>query len=223
MLIEGNAMKTSQWLIAALATTLMSGHAIAADIYEPYAPVPEVITYDEAHIWTGFYAGVHAGFGLLDTQDSLGLGTENNRTPLGGIHAGFNYQYGSFVFGLEADATALNIDEDRDLPNADLKANWMGSARARIGYAFDQVMFYGTGGFSLARVEASSNAIARSDSHIHTGYVLGGGVEFMVSDNWVFGGEYLRHELGSETYVLNNTFDSEGNFDAFRVRASYQF
>lgn len=68
---------------------------------------PDVITYDGAHDWTGFYAGVHAGFGLLDTQDSLGLGEENIRTPLTGVHAGFNYQLGSFVFGLEADATAL--------------------------------------------------------------------------------------------------------------------
>lgn len=216
-------MTTSQWLIATLATTLISSHAIAADIYEPYAPVPDVISYDGAHIWTGFYAGVHAGFGLLDTQDTLGLGSENMRTPVGGIHAGFNYQFGSFVFGLEADATALNVDEDRDLPYSDLKADWMGSARARIGYAFDQVMVYGTGGFSLARAEAISNTNGVSDTNVHTGYVLGGGVEFMVSDNWALGGEYLRHEFGSETYVLNNTFDSEGNFDAFRVRASYQF
>lgn len=216
-------MKHTAQFFTILAATLVASPALTADSYEPYAPVPDVISYDEAHVWTGFYAGFHAGFGLLDTQDTQNLGTENNGTPLGGIHAGFNYQYGSFVFGLEADATALNIDEDRDLPNSDLKASWMGSARARIGYAFDQVMFYGTGGFSLAHAEASSNAIARSDSHVHTGYVLGAGVEFMVSDNWVLGGEYLRHEFGSETYVLNNTFDSEGNFDAFRIRASYSF
>lgn len=52
---------------------------------------------------------------------------------------------------------------------------------------------------------------------------LGAGVDFMVSDNWILGAEYLRHEFSEETYVLNNTFDSEGNFDVFRIRASYAF
>lgn len=112
---------------------------------------------------------------------------------------------------------------DRDLPYSDLQADWMGSARARIGYAFDQVMFYGTGGISLAHAEAISNTNGSRDSHVHTGFVLGGGVEFMVSDHWVLGAEYLRHEFSEETYVLNNTFGSEGNFDAFRIRASYAF
>lgn len=216
-------MKISHRLIAILATTLMSGSALAADVGMGYLVEPEVITYDEVHNWTGFYAGVHAGFGLLDTQDTLGLGGNNMRTPLGGIHAGYNHQFGSFVFGLEVDATALNVDSDRDAPNADLKVNWMGSARARVGYAFDQVMFYGTGGFSIARAEVSSNVNNSQQTQNHTGYVFGAGVEFMVSDNWVLGAEYLRHEFSEETYVLNSTFDSDGNFDAFRLRVSYAF
>lgn len=216
-------MKISHRMLAILAATLTSGSALAADVSVGYTPVPDVIAYDSAPIWTGFYAGVHAGFGLLDTQDTLGLGGNNMRTPLGGVHAGYNHQFGSFVFGLEADATAVNVDSNPDAPNADLTVNWMGSVRARVGYAFDQVMFYGTGGFSMARAEVSSNVDSSRQTQDHTGYVLGAGVEFMVSDNWALGAEYLRHEFSEETYVLNNTFDSDGNFDAFRLRVSYAF
>lgn len=184
--------------------------------------VPDVIAYGES-LWSGFYAGVHGGFGLLDTQDSLGLGGENYRTPIGGAHAGFNYQYGSFVFGLEADVSAINIDQDADAPFADLKADWFGSARARVGYAFDQVLFYATAGGVLAHAEAISNANGSSDENIHNGYVVGAGVEFFVSQDWAIGAEYLRYELNEETYRLNSTFQSDGNFDAFRLRVSYAF
>lgn len=216
-------MKMSHRMLAIFAATLTSGSALAADVSVGYTPVPDVIAYDSAPIWTGFYAGVHAGFGLLDTQDTLGFGGENMRTPVGGVHGGFNYQFGNYVFGVEVDVSATDVDEDFDAPTPDVASNWMGTARARIGYAFDQVMFYGTGGFSAARAKASSNVDGSSQSHVHNGYVLGGGVEFMVSDNWRLGAEYLRHEFGAETYVLNNTFDSEGNFDAFRLRVSYTF
>lgn len=214
-------MKISHRMATILAATLVSGSSLAADA--DYASVPDVITYDSAPLWMGFYAGVHAGFGLLDTQTSDNLGSENVRTPLGGVHAGYNHQFGNFVLGAEADFTLLDIDGDDDAPAADIISNWHASVRARVGYAFDRVMFYGTGGFSMASVELTSNVDGSSQSETHNGYVLGAGVEFMVSDNWVLGGEYLRHEFDEKTYVLNTTFQGEGNFDAFRVRASYAF
>lgn len=215
--------KTIFTTIGFIAVPLLATTVYAADHGTiGYDVVPDVISYENSP-WTGFYAGVHGGFGLLDTQGSGGIGGENYRTPVGGAHFGFNYQVGSFVFGLEADLSAINIDEDLDLPNADVKADWLGSARARVGYTFDQVMFYATGGGVLAHAESISNTNGSSDDNVHNGYVLGAGIEVFVSQDWVIGAEYLRYELSEETYRLATTVQSQGNFDAFRLRVSYAF
>jgi outer membrane immunogenic protein len=202
-----------------LATTTYAADQVAVN----YDFTPGVIAYEDS-LWTGFYAGVHGGFGLLDTQGSDGLDGENYRTPIGGAHVGFNYQVGSFVFGLEADVSAINIDEDLNLPFADVKADWIGSARARVGYTFDQIMIYATGGGALAHAESISNTNGSSDENIHKGYVLGVGVEVFVSQDWAIGAEYLRYELDEEAYQFATTrVRSQGNFDAFRLRVSYAF
>lgn len=215
--------KTIYATIGFVSGSLLSTAAYTADhTTVDYEVIPDVISYEDS-LWTGFYAGVHGGFGLLDTQDSLGLGGENFSTPVGGAHGGFNYEFGSLVVGLEADFTATNVDVDADLPFADLKADWLASARARVGYTFDQVMFYATGGGALAHAESTSNTNGSSDDNIHKGYVVGAGVEVFVSHDWAIGAEYLRYEFGEETYQLNTTIESEGNFDAFRLRVSYAF
>ncbi|MFN3170724.1 MAG: outer membrane protein [Hyphomicrobiales bacterium] len=216
--------KTFYATIGFVSGSLLSTAAYTADhTTVDYEVIPDVISYQDS-LWTGFYAGVHGGFGLLDTQGSDGIDGENYRTPIGGAHAGFNYQVGSFVLGLEADVSAINIDEDLDTPFADVKADWIGSARARVGYAFDQVMFYATGGGALAHAESTSNTSGVSDDNIHKGYVLGAGVEVFVSHDWVIGAEYLRYELDEEAYQFATTrVRSQGNFDAFRLRVSYAF
>jgi outer membrane immunogenic protein len=215
--------KTFYATIGFVSGSLLSTAAYTADhTTVDYEVIPDVISYQDS-LWTGFYAGVHGGFGLLDTQGSGGIGGENYRTPIGGAHAGFNYQVGSFVFGLETDFSAISIDEDLDLPNSDVKADWIGSARARVGYTFDQVMFYATGGGVLAHAESISNTNGSRDENIHKGFVVGAGVEVFVSQDWAIGAEYLRYELSEKTYRLATTIQSEGNFDAFRLRVSYAF
>lgn len=215
--------KTIYTTFGFIAGSLLATTAYGADhTAVNYEFTPDVISYEDS-LWTGFYAGVHGGFGLLDTQGSDGINGENYRTPIGGAHAGFNYQVGSFVIGLEADVSAINVDEDLDSPFADVKADWIGSARARVGYTFDQVLFYATGGGALAHAESTSNISGANDDNVHKGYVLGAGVEVFVSHDWAIGAEYLRYEFGEETYQLNTPVQSQGNFDAFRLRVSYAF
>lgn len=217
--MKKTAIATFSFIVGPLlATTTYAADQAAVN----YDFTPDVIAYEDS-LWAGFYAGVHGGFGLLDTQDTLSGGGENYRTPVGGVHAGFNYQVGNFVVGLEADMSAINVDEDPDLPFTDVKADWVGSARARVGYAFDQVLFYATAGGVLGHAESISNVNGASDDNIHKGYVLGAGVEVFVSEDWIIGADYSRYEFGEETYRLNSTFQSQGNFDAFRLRVSYAF
>ena len=77
---------------------------------------------------------------------------------------GFNYQMGSLVLGVEGDLEATNARGGfkdaggRPRPAFDpggivrVKQDWQGSVRARIGYAFDRFMIYGTGGVAFSEL-----------------------------------------------------------------------
>ena len=69
----------------------------------------------------------------------------------------------------------------------------MGTVRGRVGYAFDQVLIYGTGGYAWAdnRMTASALGVSVSDSHFHSGWTVGAGVEVMFAPKWSVKAEYL--------------------------------
>ena len=87
----------------------VSGAAMAADLSRPVYKAPPAgalpVTYD----WTGFYVGGHIGYGWADKswQDLVGFGTVSHKADgfLGGGQAGFNYQIGMFVLGVEGDVS----------------------------------------------------------------------------------------------------------------------
>ena len=76
--------------------------------------------------------------------------------------------------------------------------------RGRLGYAFDRVLAYGTGGFAYANVNTSVNIgppanISTNSSQFRTGYVFGGGLEVAVTNNVLLRAEYLRAELNEKS------------------------
>ena len=100
-------------LVGLAGATMFGGAAMAADISRPVYKAPPAgalpVTYD----WTGFYVGGHVGYGWAekDWQDGFGLRTSRT-TPngfLGGGQAGFNYQIGQFVLGVEGDFSWTGI------------------------------------------------------------------------------------------------------------------
>src|ERR1700744_4420967 len=107
-------------LLGLLASAMLApATAYAADLSpaapEPQAPIEVVLPFS----WTGFYAGVNAGYGFggndragvhLDNVFLGDVGTLENSGFLGGVQAGYNYQTGSFVFGLEAEFQGSAIE-----------------------------------------------------------------------------------------------------------------
>jgi len=100
---------------AALLATTVAG--AAADMSMPLKAPP--IPY---FTWDGFYLGVNAGYGWGDNQwTSQGIielpgATTSNFNPstnhvLGGVQAGANYQFGTWVAGIEADVMAFGARE----------------------------------------------------------------------------------------------------------------
>lgn len=173
-------MKKILSLCAALAVLSIAPAAHAADmpirgpIYK-YAPPPAPVFN-----WTGFYVGGHLGYGFTDDLDGF----------LGGFQLGYNWQFSpNIVFGIEADISGTDIN---GLPfGIPAHIDYIGTARARIGYAWDRTMIYGTGGFAFSR--ASAGGVHDTD----TGWVIGGGLEWAYSNQWSAKAEYLYHDLGA--------------------------
>ncbi len=190
--------------------------------------------------WTGPYVGVHLGYGWgnADTDFSPRPNSFTDLAPttlspdpsgvFGGLQAGYNYQMGCWVFGLETDFSGSGIsgtDTVSPIPRqagstflgagtltAHEDINWFGTLRPRIGYTvMPTLLLYGTGGLAYGNVSYSANTNFRppqtnesypvSFSTTKVGWTAGGGLEYAVCRNWTVKAEYLFIDLGSETAV----------------------
>lgn len=226
-------MKHTHTILAALAAILMSGPALAADL-----PVKAPVQMAPAPIpnWTGFYLGLHGGYGEGHTSSDAPF-TETGVTftslvdtpaPKGfifGGQAGYNWQYQSVVGGLEIDfsgadingssSSTATINEVTFTATVDAKIDELASARARIGFLFvPNVLFYGTGGAAWAHSSADISFVTAGRTFAETanvnnfGWVAGGGLEAKVWDHLLARVEYLHYDFGKSTY--NFPLDSIG-------------
>jgi outer membrane immunogenic protein len=185
---------------AAVAGVFLSTGAEAADLpARAVAPGPYVAAVP-AFTWTGFYAGVNAGYafgggrGFYDpTYGTVTGSSGDNGGFVGGGQVGFNYQLtpgSGFVIGLEADLQYAKLGSNDvayvigSTPYYDVGSSldWFGTVRGRLGYAFDRVLVYGTAGFAFGGGSANGSYASAypytlSDS-IRSGYAAGGGVEY---------------------------------------------
>jgi len=240
-------------LVSTAVVVAFSAPALAQD--QTAVPVDSVLPYS----WTGFYAGAHAGYGWGSQHDNLSVPTGggapddsfNANGAVGGLHAGYNAQIDSIVFGLEADIDLSGISgsthasvvgaEGSTISRLSLSSSWQGSVRARIGYAFDRLLIYGTGGvaFGDAKVSGSvensieafdirSGAYSGSQTQTLVGWTAGGGVEYAFDDHWSARFEARYTDFGKASYRLvgpGGTLRFKSGFDETMalVGVSYRF
>ena len=162
--------------IAAILLLGATGAATAADIPRK-APAYYAPSYYD---WTGFYIGANAGYGFVENSGPKGF--------IGGGQLGYNWQTGRLVFGIEGDIqyTAMKQEETVGAVTATAKVQSFATARGRLGYAFDRLLVYGTGGFAYTKTDLSltSGAASISDSKWSSGWTAGGGLEWAAWDRW---------------------------------------
>ncbi|TJV00334.1 MAG: porin family protein [Mesorhizobium sp.] len=211
-----------------LATTVLmglSGGAYAADaiVSEPIAA-----SFD----WTGAYIGVNAGggFGKFKYDPNFGTGLDLTASGfLGGVQAGYNWQSGQMVYGVEADfqgsAVKASISGIGGPGTAlETKIDWFGTVRARIGYTpVDRFLVYGTGGFAYGHDKTTFGA-GGDFSKTKTGWTVGAGVEYAINTNWTIKSEYLYTDLGKSTFTVGpSSIDVTDKFHVVRVGLNYKF
>ena len=201
---RGQNMK--QLLLAGVAAVSVASAASAADMQaRPYKAPPPAAMISPAYNWSGFYLGAMGGWGGGGNGGSGGFG---------GGTVGYNWQFpgSQFVFGVEVDAAGASLkDSFTDdlggglLITQDSKINSFGSVTGRAGFAMDALLLYAKGGFAWANNKTTISVpllgASSSDSHTHTGYTLGGGLEYLFSPSWSAKAEYMYTNLGSENII----------------------
>jgi outer membrane immunogenic protein len=184
---------TSRSIALAALVALAPLSAKAADMPYP-GPYPQATYYT----WNGYYAGFNVGYGWgRSTWEAIAFTAD----PAGwqaGFTLGANWQAGNIVYGIEGDIDFSNMSQSGACGafTCETKNGWLGTARLRIGYAFDRFLPYVTGGLAAGDVKASSPAFAGSHS-TQFGWTIGAGIEAAISASWTAKLEYLYVDLGS--------------------------
>jgi outer membrane immunogenic protein len=183
--------------------------------------------------WTGAYFGANIGGAWGDSRarepdvqpsgffnapgDTFTAGTHG---VTGGAQAGYNWQMNQFVAGVEGDFGYLGFNGQQSSSSfagtfVSSTGGVYGTFRGRVGFAFDRVLIYATGGGMVADVGAGvSNPLNTppnftdailftGKTNMQTGWTLGGGVEVAVANGWSLKGEYLHFDLGTKRVVAN--------------------
>ena len=172
-------------------------------------PLPPIATPVE-ELWTGPYVGVQAGLGTTQLAFQ-GTPQVDLSGPVYGVHAGFLYDFGSIVAGIEGDYNLANISGEFD-GNAEITELY--HAKLRLGYDAGSLLIYGTAGYAYTTIELFDGSSVYSGN----GVFYGAGADYMISSNWTAGAEVLLHEF--------DDLDGSGfGFDLTTVQArvSYHF
>lgn len=197
-------------IAAAVSAACVTSASFAADL--PPAPVYRAPPVVAAYNWSGFYLGGHGGWG---TGDASASSAGFSRSPsidgwFGGGQAGYNWQgAGSpWVFGIEADISGGDIGGSQAFLGTTVSTSLdlFGTVRGRIGYAFDGVMVYGTGGWAWGKNKVTLTApgiLTASDTASLSGWTVGGGIEWAVFDSWTAKVEYLYLSYSNSDALSN--------------------
>jgi outer membrane immunogenic protein len=192
--------------------------------------------------WTGIYVGGNLGYGWSDPTSRTSntvtdtafnssvlvpLNPSEYTTPnngwIGGITAGYNYQFGRNILGIESDFEWSGAGGNTQIsaicsgffaapPNCSYsqgqKLDWLATIRGRVGFVvIPETMIYGTGGVAFGHVGVAyslqSNTFAglytanAATSATETGWVVGAGIESAIMPDWLVRLEVLHYDLGT--------------------------
>ena len=197
-----------KFLLSAVALSALAAPAFAADMpARTYSKAPVYTPPQAIYNWTGFYIGGHVG-GAFSQSNSL---EGNDGRFLGGVQGGFDYQFApSFVAGIEAqyswmDRNTTNFGFPGATVVSSAGANQLGSVTGRLGYTWGPALLYAKGGYAWKGsndIGVSNAGLAlpfATSGNAKDGYTVGGGLEYMFTQNWSAKVEYQYYNFGNTT------------------------
>ena len=165
-----------------------------------------------AYSWAGPYLGANLGH-------QWGSVSNNPTSPsgfVGGVQAGYSFQSGQWVFGVEGDIQATGADDT--FAPWKFSNPWFGTVRGRAGFALDNILFYGTVGLAFGELRAET--FGWTESHTSVGWTAGVGAEFGLAQNWRARIEYLFIDLSASQFAITGV---SNGFSAGVVRAGVNY
>ncbi len=198
------ALAAAGWTVSAHAADMNYGARAPYTVNQPL----------NAYSWAGPYLGANLGYawGTVDNNPAKPSGFS------GGVQAGYNWQTGPWVFGAEGDIQATGASDT--FAPWKFSNPWFGTVRGRVGYAFNNVMFFGTGG--LAFGELRGETFGLSETHTKAGWTVGAGTEFGLTQNWSAKIEYLYVDLANSNFTITGASNGY-RFGLLRAGVNYRF
>ncbi|HGC5811911.1 TPA: outer membrane protein [Legionella pneumophila] len=208
--------------IAAMSLIFISEMSYAKGSF-PAAVATKRSTTDVTKKWTGLYGGLNIGGIFNDAEldaNHLGFVSPNGTcdkdsdfsSVFPGLQLGYAHQFDSrVVLGIEGDFT-YNIKKtgrsvcvcDPDVSVADqftIKNRLQGSLRGRIGYTLENHLLpYMMAGESLAHLGINyrnEGGDYYSKNSTRAGWLVGGGLEWAISQTWSIRAEYFYTDYGN--------------------------
>ncbi|WP_164718784.1 MULTISPECIES: outer membrane protein [Bradyrhizobium] len=202
LVVGAAALVAAGWTASAEAADLNYGQRAPYTVNQPL----------NAYSWAGPYLGGNIGYewGSVDNNPSKPSGF------VGGVQAGYNFQNGPWVFGVEGDIQVSGADDT--FAPWKFSNPWFGTLRGRAGYAFNNVLFYGTAG--LAFGELRGQTFGWAESHTTAGWTIGGGAEVGLAPNWSAKLEYLYIDLSTSQFAITGV---SNGYSASVVRAGVNY
>jgi outer membrane immunogenic protein len=211
---------------AAVGVVGLAHNAMAADL--GVRPAPQVVAPAPiAPTWTGFYLGFNGGWGWTSSNNVTVTPTgaiagafpafsisQQADGPVFGGQAGYNYQVGSWVFGIEGDVDGFGSQKGFKSVfepttgaffSASATPQWLATVRGRLGYTWGPGMIYITGGGAWSGVHYDVNDGGFTNgtfNNTRSGWTLGAGYEWMIAPNWMVRAEYLYYGFNNS---VNNS------------------
>lgn len=244
-------------ILLASALVFATSSAFAADAVIYNEPVPVVV---DTFSWTGGYIGLNAGYAGGKFKHPIGTEFEESQQTrlingpsgslditasgfVGGIQAGYNWQFNQTVVGIETDIQATNLKGEftGSIDNfggieAGTKIKWFGTTRVRLGYVpTERFLIYATGGVAYGKVQTYAAIYDNvgegegiSNSETRVGYTVGAGAEYAINNNWTIKSEYLYTDLGKTKFSIGNDLsrvnvEAKTPFHTVRVGVNYKF
>jgi len=192
--------------------------------------------------------------------DRVIIPSGSGNSGVAGGQIGFNWQLApNILLGLEADLTGTALDRSgRAAPvpspnpfargsfaQASQHIDWLGTIRGRGGFVWDRLLVYATGGVAWQHANYTANEVLPnlgdtggfsnpgSSDATKAGWVVGGGLEYAWSGNWIARAEYLHYHFedsffgglvpGVPDIAFGIRYGVQTNLDVVRAGLSYRF
>jgi outer membrane immunogenic protein len=207
---------------------LFASPIMAADLpVKSKAPPPPAL-----YNWTGCYGG--AQFGSLFEQKDWGvLGSHDGTGLVVGGQLGCNYQVSTWVFGIQGDAAWSDTSGSHTDPVTGLtyqsKIDLLSSVTGRFGYAWDRLLAYAKGGGAWTHdkydVLLPDNSTFATAGETRSGWTVGGGFEYAITNNLSMFFEYNYYDFGTKTvgFTSGQLVDIRERESLVKVGANWKF